>query len=301
MKKALVLYSGGLDSRLVIRLLQDQDFEITALYFALPFGCGCCNINCNFNFTQKEEVKLEIIDVNKDPLLSEYLTIIKNPKYGTGAGINPCKDCKIFMFKKAKEYADKNGIELIATGEVIGQRPMSQISSAMKTIDEEIGFEILRPLCAKKIKPTLYETSGLVDRTKLLSIIGRGRKEQIALAEKYKIKYPAPGGGCFLCEKNPVARLKHLLEKNLITEKTLPLTMIGRHFFIKDTWLIVARDAQESKIISGFKTQHIPDGTGKPSVYYSNSKEKKSALALQEAYSTGDNEEKRNKFQKYKL
>ncbi|MDH3353112.1 MAG: tRNA (5-methylaminomethyl-2-thiouridylate)-methyltransferase, partial [Nanoarchaeota archaeon] len=104
MKKALVLYSGGLDSRLVVRMLQDQDFQVTALYFALPFGCGCCNLSCNFNFTQKENVKMEIMDVNKEPLLSEYLEMLKNPKFGTGAGINPCKDCKIFMFKKAKEY-----------------------------------------------------------------------------------------------------------------------------------------------------------------------------------------------------
>ena len=307
MKKALVLYSGGLDSRLVIRLLQDQDFQITALYFALPFGCGCCNINCNFNFTQKEKVKLEIFDINKDPLLSEYLAILKNPKHGTGAGINPCKDCKIFMFKKAKEYADKNNIQVIATGEVIGQRPMSQISSAMKTIDEEIGFEILRPLSAKKIKPTSYETSGLVDRDKFLAITGRGRKEQMALAEKYKIKYPSPGGGCFLCEKSPATRLKHLLEKNLITEKTLPLTMLGRHFYIDKTWFVVARDAKESQVISGFTT-HIPDEKGKPAIYFSphthtptHPHPESECLTLQDAYSTGDNEKKRNKFNKHKL
>jgi tRNA U34 2-thiouridine synthase MnmA/TrmU len=300
----LVLYSGGLDSRLVIRLLQDQDFEITALYFALPFGCGCCNINCNFNFTQKEKVKLEIFDVNKDPLLSEYLSILKNPQHGTGAGINPCKDCKIFMFKKAKEYADKHGISLIATGEVIGQRPMSQISSAMKTIDEQLGFEILRPLCAKKLRQTSYETSGLVDREKLLAIAGRGRKEQMALAEKYEIKYPSPGGGCFLCEKAPATRLKHLLEKNLINEKTLALTMIGRHFYIEDTWFVVARDAKESQIIATFES-HIPDDIGKPAVYYqpltANHQPLTTAKDLQLAYSTGDNKEERDKFNQYKL
>ena len=160
MEKALVLYSGGLDSRLVVRLLSDQNFQVTALYFALPFGCGCCNLSCNFNFTQKENVKMKIIDVNKEPLLSEYLEIVKNPKFGTGSGINPCKDCKIFMFKKAKEYADKLGIKIIATGEVVGQRPMSQIPSAMKIIDEELGFEILRPLSAKKLRETSFEKIG---------------------------------------------------------------------------------------------------------------------------------------------
>jgi tRNA-uridine 2-sulfurtransferase len=294
MKKALVLYSGGLDSRLVIRLLQEQDFKITAIYFNLPFGCNCSK----FNFTKENNVKLKIFDIKKDPLLSEYLSMLKNPKHGTGAGINPCKDCKVFMFKKAKEYADKNNIKLIATGEVIGQRPMSQISSAMKTIDEQLGFEILRPLCAKKLRKTSYETSKLVNREKLLAIAGRGRKEQIKLAEKFKITYPTPGGGCLLCEPLPASRLSTLLEKNLITEKTLPLTIIGRHFYIEDTWLIVARDAKESQIISTFEN-HLPDDVGKPSVYFHKNSSK--ALALQEAYSTGDNEEKRNKFKKFKI
>jgi tRNA-uridine 2-sulfurtransferase len=300
MKKALVLYSGGLDSRLVVRILQEQNFEITALYFNLPFGCGCCNTSCNFNFTQKEKVKMEIFDVTKEPLLSEYIDILKDPKFGTGSGINPCKDCKIFMFRKAKEYADKNNIEVIATGEVIGQRPMSQIPSAMKTIDEEIGFEILRPLCAKRLKETSFEEKGLVDRDKLLDISGRGRKPQIELAEKYDIKYPTPGGGCFLCEKEPSSRLRHLLKNNLITEKTLPLTMIGRHFFINKTWLVVARDAEESKLISEF-TNSIKDDIGKPAIYISDKAQKEKALELQEAYSSGDNEDKRNKFLKFKL
>ena len=238
MKKALVLYSGGLDSRLVVRMMQDQDFQVTALYFALPFGCGCCNLSCNFKFTQNEEVKMEIFNVNKEPLLGEYLDLLKNPQFGTGSGINPCKDCKVFMFKKAKEYADEHGIEVIATGEVLGQRPMSQIPSAMKTIDEALGFEVLRPLCAKVLKETEVEKKGLVDREKLLGIRGRGRKEQMALTEKYKIKYPTPGGGCFLCEKEPGKRLAHLLKYDLITEKSLPLTMIGRHFYMNNIWFV---------------------------------------------------------------
>jgi len=298
MKKALVLYSGGLDSRLVVRMLQDQDFEVTALYFALPFGCGCCNLNCHFNFTQKEEVKMVIQDVNKEPLLSEYLNILKKPEFGTGSGINPCKDCKVFMFRKAKEYADKNGIEVIATGEVLGQRPMSQVPRAMKIIDDAIGFEILRPLSAKSLKETEFEKKGLVDREKFLGIVGRGRKVQIELAEKYKIKYPTPGGGCFLCEKEPADRLHHLLEKDLITEETLPLTMIGRHFYVDDTWFVVARNGVESEAITKFKT-HIADEKGKPSVYYSNEKGKDKALELQAAYSTGS--EDRDKFKKVKL
>ena len=275
MKKALVLYSGGLDSRLVVRMLQEQDFEVEALYFALPFGCSCPDCK------KMDNLKLTILDVTKEPLLSEYLSILKKPKHGTGAGINPCIDCKIFMFKKAKEYADKHNHDTIATGEVPGQRPMSQTSPAQKKIDEEIGFKITRPLADAGFS-------------------GRSRKKQMALAEKYKIKYPSPGGGCFLCEKEPVIRLKTLLKNNLITEKTLPLTMIGRHFYIDNIWFVVARNGLESETISKFKT-HIEDDVGKPSVYYGNEKGKQNAIKLQEAYSTGDNEELREKFNQYKL
>ena len=299
-KKALVLYSGGLDSRLVIRMLLDQDFHVTALYFALPFGCGCCNLNCNFNFAQKEQVKMEIIDVNKEPLLSEYLELIKNPIFGTGAGINPCKDCKIYIFKYAKQYAKDNNIDVIATGEVIGQRPMSQIPSAMKIIDTALDFEILRPLCAKLMPETKAEKDGLVDRSKLLDISGRGRKIQMQMAEDFGIQYPTPGGGCFLCEKASSKRLDNLLEHNLITEKSLPLTMLGRHFYIDGVWFVVARNGLESGVIAKYET-HIPDAAGKPTVYYSKEEGKQKSLELQEVYSTGKSEEERNKFAEFKL
>ncbi len=298
-KKALVLYSGGLDSRLVVRILLDQDFEVTALYFNLPFGCGCCNLNCNFNFTQKERVKMEIFDVTKEPYLSEYLQIINDPKYGTGAGINPCKDCKIYIFKKAKEYAEKNNIDVIASGEVLGQRPMSQVAPAKKIIDEALGFELLRPLSAKLFPPTKAEKESLVNREKLYSIQGRGRKEQMALAKEFKIDYPSPGGGCFLCEKEPSKRLSVLIEKKLITEETLPITMKGRHFWINDTWFIVARNMLESMMIEKFENS-VKSEKGKPSVYLSNIKKIEKAKELQKAFSTGK-EEEREKFNEFKL
>ncbi|MCR4323531.1 MAG: hypothetical protein NUV37_01000 [Nanoarchaeota archaeon] len=280
-KRALVLYSGGLDSRLAVKLMQDEGYEVEALYFALPFGCGCCKEGCNFNFAQTSGVKMTIIDVTKEPLLSEYIGIIKNPRYGIGAGINPCKDCKIFMFKKAKKYADEKKIKVIATGEVVGQRPMSQTQSGMRIIDKEIGFEIKRPLIE-------------------IGINGRSRKMQMALAEKYGIKYPNPGGGCFLCEKSPANRLKNLFEKDFINEKTLPLTMMGRHFFIDGVWFVVARDEKECIFLDDFK-ETIVGGKGIPSVYSSDKKGKENALKLQKAYSTGDNENERDKFNEWKL
>jgi len=204
------------------------------------------------------------------------------------------------MFKKAKNYADKNGIKIIATGEVLGQRPMSQIPSAMKIIDEDVSFEILRPLCAKKIKETSFEKSGKINRDNLFGISGRGRKDQIKLAKKYKIEYPSPGGGCFLCEKALSSRMKYLLKNNLIEEQTLPLVTIGRHFSIDDTWFVVARDEKESQTIANFEN-NISDDIGKPAVYYSDESQKTKAIELQNAYSTGDNKKARDKFKKYKL
>jgi len=280
MEKALVLYSGGLDSRLAVKMLQEQGYEVEALYFALPFGCGCCKEGCNFNFAQTEGIKMTIIDATKEPLLSEYIEIIMNPRFGTGSGINPCKDCKIWMFRKAKEYADKNGIGVIASGEVLGQRPMSQTNYAMELIDKEVRFEIKRPLVEAGIS-------------------GRSRKKQMALAEKYGIKYPTPGGGCFLCEK-PAKRLLKLFEENLVNEKTLPLTTIGRHFFIDGVWFVVSRNEMESEMLNVFgKT--IKGGKGEPSVYPSDESGKENALKLQRAYSTGSDEKEREKFEEWKL
>jgi len=300
--KALVLYSGGLDSRLVIEILRQQKLEITALKFILPFSCDKPQ-----NIPEPKNIKIITLDMRKDPLLKEYLSILKNPKHGTGSGINPCKDCKIFMLEKAYEYAQKNGIPIIATGEVLGQRPISQTSLGLKTIDENLNFQILRPLSAKALPETEAEKSKLIDREQLYKIIGRGRKEQIRLAEKFKIKFPTPGGGCFLCEKAPAKRLNYLIKNNLITETTIPLTTIGRHFLIENTWLVVARNETESRIISKFKT-HLPDDNGKPAIYYQKicetpnpTPQKEIAKKLQTAYSTGDNQNLRDKFKNQKL
>lgn len=297
-KKALVLYSGGLDSRLAICLLKEQGFDVTALYFNLPYGCGCCNLSCNFNFTQRQSVPIKIFDVTKEPHLSEYLNLIKNPKYGTGSGINPCKDCKIYIFKKAAEFAKKKGIRVIATGEVLGQRPMSQTKSAMKIIDKEIGFEILRPLSAKLLPETEAEKKGIVDRSKLLAIKGRGRKKQIALAKKFGIEFPSPGGGCFLCEKEPSGRLLTLLKHSFINEKTLPLSIIGRHFLINGVWFVVSRNAKESGIIEGFGTS-LKGGKGTPAVYFSDISGEETASQLQKAFSKSSKE--KDKFSRFKI
>jgi tRNA-specific 2-thiouridylase len=282
MKKALVLYSGGLDSRLVVKILQERGYTIEALHFNLPFGCGCCDLGCNFNFTQKEGVKMTILDARKNPLLKEYLALLKKPKHGTGAGINPCKDCKIWMFKKAKEYADKKGIKVIATGEVLGQRPMSQTKRAMGTIEEEIGFIPERPLMD-------------------LGISGRSRKKQMELARKYEIKYPSPGGGCLLCDKILSKRFRVLLNEGLLGEGNIVLVNLGRHFFGGEVWYVVARSGDEGRILESVKGNVLEDSKGKPLVWFNKKSGEKFARKLQEAYRTGADKSERDKFNKWKI
>ena len=151
-KKALVLYSGGLDSRLCLKIMLEQGFEVTALYFHLPFSDD--KIKEEREFVEGLGCNLELVDVKKEPFLESYLKMLENARYGYGVGYNPCVDCKIWIYKEAKKFYDKNQFDVFVTGEVIGQRPMSQLGEKMKLINEEVGFEILRPLSAKKLIET---------------------------------------------------------------------------------------------------------------------------------------------------
>jgi len=213
--RALVLFSGGLDSRLVVKLLQEQGIVPISLMFKLPFGGGCCNDEmCSFRFSQVQGTELKIIDCTKGALFKEYIETIKKPKFGTGAGANPCIDCRMFIIQHAKKMLKELDCQFIATGEVLGERPMSQHKRAMELIDDKTKMQnkILRPLSAKLLPETEAEQSGLVDRSKLLEIQGRNRKPQIALAKKYKIQYPHPAGGCLLCEKQYAPKLRDIFK-----------------------------------------------------------------------------------------
>ncbi len=257
MTKAVLLFSGGLDSRLAAKILQEQGIKLECMFFILPFGGGCCNDKfCALNFSQKNLLKLQYIDCTKGKLLQEYLNLIKKPKYGHGSGLNPCIDCRIFMLKKAKKYADKNKIEIIATGEVLGERPMSQHRNALDIAEKYSNLKgrLLRPLSAKLLPETQAEKKGLIKRNKLLDIKGRSRKKQIELAKKYKITFPTPAGGCLLCDKEFCKKLKDLLSlKKKITNQDIELLKLGRHFRFKNNKIIVGRNEQENKLISKFK------------------------------------------------
>jgi tRNA U34 2-thiouridine synthase MnmA/TrmU len=298
--KALVLFSGGLDSRLVVKMLQDQKIKVETIYFKLPFGGGCCNnFSCVFNFNQISGVKLNVIDCTKGKHFQDYLELVKNPKHGVGTAMNPCKDCKVFMFKYAKTFAKKIKADIIATGEVLSQRPMSQLKQALLFDEKKAGLtnQILRPLSAKILPKTIYEEKGLVNTSNFLGLQGRQRKVQIKLAEKYKIKYPMPGGGCLLCEKDYCKKLKDLLNskelKNIVYEDILLLEGF-RHFRSKKTKkkIILGKNKEENDLLEvlnkKLKWNIIKAGKKKqPSALY-NRGDKKLAEDLIIAYASKD-------------
>jgi tRNA-uridine 2-sulfurtransferase len=256
-KKAIALLSGGLDSILAIRLVLEQGIELEAINFLTVF-CTCTHKGCQHAATQAAktlDIPLKIFNITE-----EYLEIIKNPKHGYGSNMNPCIDCRIFIFKKAKEYMKQTGASFIITGEVLGERPMSQRRDAIYLIEKEAGLKglILRPLSARLFEPMLAEKEGLLDRNKLLDISGRSRKPQIALAKKFGINdYPCPAGGCLLTDPEFAKRIKDLLEYDALTLDNVRLLKFGRHFRLSENAkLIVGRNEKENAVIQSLA---LPD------------------------------------------
>lgn len=282
MAKALVLLSGGLDSRLACKILQEQ-LDVEAILFLLPFTGGCCSDKfCVFKFCQKNGIKLNIVDCTKGKLFEEYIEMIRHPKYSRGTALNPCIDCHIFILKKAKKIADKLKIRIIATGEVLGERPLSQHKSALMLIEKQAGFEILRPLSAKLLPETQAEKQGLVNRNLLLDIQGRQRKKQLELAEKYKIDFPSPGGGCLLCEKDYCKKLKPLLNSK-ISYNDIELLKIGRHF--NESKIIIGRNKEENELLEKEKgIKIVPEQRG-PTALVKDKKMVEEAKKLIQKYS----------------
>src|SRR3990170_2260758 len=210
--KAISLLSGGLDSTLAARVLLDQGIELEALNFLTVF-CTCTNRGETCLASQKAVqglgIPLKVFNVS-----NEYLGVVKHPKHGYGSNINPCIDCRVFMLKKAKQYMEETGASFIVTGEVLGQRPMSQRKDAMRLIEKEADLKglVLRPLSAKFLPVTIPEKEGWVDREKLLNIQGRSRKPQMKLADDLGIRdYPCPAGGCLLTDPSFAKRMKDLI------------------------------------------------------------------------------------------
>lgn len=254
--RCVALLSGGLDSTLAVKLMQEQGIEVKALAIKTPFCDFDCGKGCGFRV--KEVAHNLGLDLKTVYLGDEYINMLKNPRYGYGSGMNPCIDCRIMMFKVAKEYMKEVGADFLVTGEVLGQRPMSQNARALRIIEQEAGLEgkVLRPLSAKNLKPTEPEVKGLVDRSKLLVVRGRSRKVQFELARSIGLKdIPNPAGGCLLTDKNFARRVKDLIEHNdRITLNDVELLKVGRHFRLsKRAKLIVGRNKDENDIIESLR------------------------------------------------
>lgn len=252
-KKAIVLLSGGLDSTLAARVLCDQGIEVEALNFTSPFcNCGGRKEGCQHQAVKvARELNIPIRVFMKG---MEYMKLVENPPHGSGSGMNPCIDCRIYILRKAKELMAETGASFVATGEVLGQRPMSQQRHTLAVIERESGLAglILRPLSALHFTPTIPEQKGIVDREKLLAISGRGRREQIELAANLGINdYPCPAGGCLLTDKSIALRLRDLFQhKPDYGMADLHLLTVGRHFRLNpELKIIVGRNETENRKI----------------------------------------------------
>jgi tRNA-specific 2-thiouridylase len=243
--KAISLFSGGLDSQLAVRLLQEQGIEVLGFNFVTPFFGGTQRIEAAARQLGIELVNLDVTD--------DYIPgVLQNPVYGYGKNMNPCIDCHAFMFRTAGNLMQRYDASFLVTGEVLGQRPMSQNRSALNAVDKLSGYRgwIVRPLSAKLLPPTQPEERGWIDREKLLDIQGRGRTRQMELAEKYAIKdYPSPAGGCLLTDISFSRRLKRVMEyQNSLQIHHLNILKLGRHFYLQDNkLLVVGRNQGENK------------------------------------------------------
>ncbi len=259
--KAIGLLSGGLDSTLAAKILIDQGIEVFAINFVSPF-CTCTPKSMGCSAVSRAVEQLGGIPLKKVALGDDYLQMIRSPRHGYGRGINPCIDCRIMKIRKAAEYMKEIGASCIFTGEVLGQRPMSQHRKAINIIDKESGVAgfILRPLSAAHFEPTQPELQGIIDRSKLLDFQGRTRKPQIELAkEKNIIDYPCPNGGCLLTDERFASRLKYYFSQNKsISVNDMPLLKTGRHQFTPDgKMVIIARDEKECDTLKRIAPQKM--------------------------------------------
>jgi tRNA-specific 2-thiouridylase len=265
--KAISLLSGGLDSILATKLIMNQGIEVIAFNVKTPFGIPKKDGTSEAEIAAKQlGVPLVIHKVEKD-----YLRMLRSPKHGYGRNMNPCVDCKIFILKKAKQYARKVGAAFLFTGEVLGERPMSQHYPALKTIEQEARLKgkLLRPLSAKLLPETEAEKKGLVDRSKLLAIQGRSRKPQLQLAKEFGItSYPSPAGGCLLTCEEYAKKLNDLFaHKKRVSGADVALLRVGRHFRFGENKIIVGRNEVENKFLTANKAKgdlyfELPDAVG---------------------------------------
>lgn len=248
--KALVLFSGGLDSIIAVKIAQEAGLEVEAIHFVNPFHQNAeTHLQSVIETARRLQIQLHLVWFDEN-----YLRVIENPRYGYGKHFNPCVDCRIHQLKTAKEKMEEIGAAILVTGEVLDQRPNSQRRDAMDIVERDAGVRgiLLRPLCAKHLRPIPAELDGRIDRGKLLDIKGRGRTQQMNLAEHFSItEYPGPGGGCLLTYKEYGSKVRDLMQHDgSLNMHTIELLRYGRHFRLgPSVKLIVGKNEHDNDML----------------------------------------------------
>lgn len=258
------LFSGGLDSILVVKLMQKLGYKVIAIFFETPFFPS----DHARQAAKENDIELEIIDISR-----EHIEMMKQPRYGFGKNMNPCIDCHGLMFRKAGELMHKYGVDFLISGEVLGQRPMSQRNDALNSVAKlsDVKDLLVRPLSQRLLRDTLPIREGWVNKNDMLDIQGRGRYRQIELANEYGIRnYQNPGGGCLLTDVGFSRKLKDLFDHNIYDVSNINLLKVGRHFRLDDhSKFIVGRNNSENEVINKqagdfllFQTDGVPGPLG---------------------------------------
>jgi tRNA-specific 2-thiouridylase len=267
--KAVGLLSGGLDSTLAVRVILEQKIHVTALHFRTGFSYAERNRALESGPSKPSDaeraasmlgVDLEVIDV-----FDGYYPLVLHPRYGYGSGMNPCVDCRIFLLRQAKAWMEERGYHFVFTGEVVGQRPKSQMRPSLNTVERESGLRgyLLRPLSAQLLKPTVPEQRGWVDRERMYGISGRGRKAQMALAERFGItEYAQPSGGCcYLIDQTYSRRLRDFLaqeEPGVLASEQVQLLALGRHLRLPSgRKVVVGRHERENEFLATYGVEGV--------------------------------------------
>ena len=257
--KAVALISGGLDSALAAKIVMAQGIEVCGFTVVHIFSESIKQATPSYAKRSADELGITLYSHKTS---QDFLNTVKHPKYGYGKNMNPCLDCRIYMLIKAAQYMKKIGGSFLITGEVLGERPMSQRRDAMNIIDRDSGLKglILRPLSAKLLSPTVPEIKGWISRDRLFDIQGRSRKPQLMLAKQYGIQeFSTPAGGCLLTEPNFSKRMRDLMKfKPNFALEDIELLKIGRHFRLPSgAKVIIGRNEQENNKLLKFAGNEI--------------------------------------------
>jgi len=248
-RKAVGLLSGGLDSTLAHRIISDLGFNVIALHFDIPF----CLSGGQTTYTENRSDLGGNVTIRRYSAGSDFIEVVRNPKFGYGKNINPCIDCRLYMLRKAREVMLEEGADFVFTGEVLQQRPMSQRKYTIQLIDKQSSLEgrLVRPLSAKCLPPTIPEKEGVLERDKLFGFSGRSRRPQMELADSLGIKeYPTPAGGCLLTDKNYARLLRDAFDHDEDSVEAIQQLMHGRQFRSADGARITCgRDQKENEIL----------------------------------------------------